>query len=174
MSTQGALKSIYSGKESILTPFLCGYFGAYLSNSHMARNCPSMSDLRQRKHNSTATLLFDLLNKHTKGTWITVAKDTGRHPPHNFDQGACLPELREVPNPPIRQASTRREDIDEGLIDDMARCCSTIIPEWILPKHLLPNHCKPDIIRITCCTMKGNNLTPTLGSTPELHIIEFK
>ncbi len=133
-----------------------------------------MSDLRQRRHNSTATLLLELLNNHTKGTWLTVAKDTGRHPPHTFDQAACIPELRETQNPPLRPAPTRREDVDEGLTDDMARRCSMLIPDWILPRHLLPEHCKPDIIRITGCTMQGNRLTPTPGSTPDLQIIEFK
>jgi hypothetical protein len=56
---------------------MCGMFTNY---GHMAGNCPTMSGLRENRHNSALQLLFSLKERHNGGRYETITADFGNKP----------------------------------------------------------------------------------------------
>jgi hypothetical protein len=62
----------------------CPMCGQFTSNGHMAGNCPTMSGLRQDRHNNAPQLLISLLERHNAGRWDTITADSGNKPIKSF------------------------------------------------------------------------------------------
>jgi hypothetical protein len=65
----------------------CPMCGQFTSNGHMAGNYPTMSGLRQDRHNSALQLLLPLLERHNGGrseTITTSRADFGNKPIKTF------------------------------------------------------------------------------------------
>jgi hypothetical protein len=58
----------------------CPMCGQFTNNGHMAGISPTMSGLRQDRHNSALQLPLSLLERHNGGRWETITADFGIKP----------------------------------------------------------------------------------------------
>jgi hypothetical protein len=62
----------------------CPICGQFTSNGHMAGNGPTMSAMRQDRHNSALQLLLSLMKRDNGGRWETITADFGNKPIKSF------------------------------------------------------------------------------------------
>jgi hypothetical protein len=141
--------------------------GQFISNGHMAGNCPSMSGLRQECHNNALQLLLTLLEHSKGGRWKTITADFGSKPSKSFTSHTFSVPLPHIDTPSFHrnQMSTRRVDAEEGLDHSSITRCPAALRENILPIKLgSPAH-KPDFIRLLEPRLVGHTLSRRRYST---------
>jgi hypothetical protein len=52
----------------------------FTNNGHMAGFCPTMSGLKQDRHNSALQLFLAVMERHYGGRWDTITADFGNKP----------------------------------------------------------------------------------------------
>ena len=124
----------------------CSKCGRKLTHTHMLGGCPATQNARTRRHNSTFTLLHQLLLKENGGRWPIIAMDLGKQPVKDFEEQLkeCRTEAQQAPDRTDQAGEETMDNEAEEKRDDKYK---TILPEYILPKNKRPHHYKPDIVR---------------------------
>jgi hypothetical protein len=79
----------------------CPMRGQFTSNGHIASKCPTMSGLRQDRHNRALQLLLSLMERHNVGRWETITANFGSKPiKHSHPSHASIPPLNVTPLTP--------------------------------------------------------------------------
>ena len=132
----------------------CKQCGKFLTNSHLAGNCPSLERLRMSRHHSTFTLFEDILAQSNVGRWPIISMDLGNKPSRNFETLLSA----EISKPPDTDPEINTVDTQNGLLEGVESWKTdspypTVIPQYLLPREKLPQHHKPDMIRATGYTL---------------------
>ena len=124
----------------------CSKCGRKLTHTHMLGDGPATQNARTRRHNSTFTLLHQLLLRENGGRWPVIAMDLGKQPVKDFEEQLkeCRTEAQQAPDRTDQAGEETMDNEAEEKRDDKYK---TILPEYILPKNKRPHHYKPDIVR---------------------------
>jgi hypothetical protein len=126
----------------------CPICGQFTSNDHMAGNCPTMSGLRQDRHNSALQLLLSLLERHNGGRWGTITADFGNKPIKSFTSTKPIYNPLDCHPSHFTHMPIRLATVDEGLSPGSLNSCPAILPEDLLPSTLRPPAHRPYFIRL--------------------------
>jgi hypothetical protein len=124
---------------------MCGQF---TNNGHMADNCPSMSGLRQDRHNIALQLPLTLMERHNGGRWETITADFGNKPTKSFTSPTLIHTPLDCHPTHSTHTPTRLVVADEGLSHETHTSCPAVFHEETRPSVLRPPAHKPDFIRL--------------------------
>jgi hypothetical protein len=153
---------------------MCGQF---ISNGYVPGNCPSMSCLRQDRHNGTIQLLRTLLQQSNEGRWETITAGFNSKPIQTFTTDRISGSLSLLCGSAIQhsQMTTRIVDADEGLDYSSLFHCPANLPEDILPTHLRTLAHKFYLIRLLGPRLEGRTSSRRrCSSIRKIQMVEWK
>jgi hypothetical protein len=128
----------------------CPVCGQFMSNGHMAGICPSMSGLRQDRHNNALQHLPTLLEQSNGVRWETITADFGNKPIKPFTSDTFMEPLPSIGAPFSQHGhmATRRVNAYEGLDHSSLTRCPGVLPKDVMPTQLRPPSYELDFIRL--------------------------